>query len=726
MSGDLLQTKLNVPEGRSCCVSRPRLKKKLEVCLEQDCKLTLISAPAGFGKTTLVSRWVNQVDRPVSWLSLDENDNDSNRFLMYVVAALQTVHINVGSGFIALFQSSEAVDIEVVLTTLINEISELDEDIVLILDDYHIIESQEVDDAVDFLLAHLPVQLHLIIVSRFDPSLSLSRLRGSGQINEIRANDLRFTIEEASEFLNEIAKLDLTAQEISSLEARTEGWIAGLQLAAISIQGFDGDRDVTHFIDRFAGSDRYIQDYLVDEVLAQQPQEITDFLLKTSILKRMCTPLCDAVLYSDSGETAVSQSSSREKLDYLEATNLFIVALDNERNWYRYHHLFSSLLQQRLKNSYPHQISNLNRHASDWFEQAGLLDDAIAHAKVSGSPRQLVNIIEFRWQELIHKGDVDKLKRLLDFIGPYYVKKSAPLSIAYCWIYIFTDTKYLIPGHLANAKKARQTELVAENGKQPINLAVIPSLIETLEATLALDNNQAKEAKIHALEAISLIPEDPNPAVSQLLYGAAAYRLALAYRKLGEFEQSCCVLLEGLDMLMVSENYLGAAATVLQVIMMYKQLDRTDEARILCEKTLQSFIDNGREKTPPSGLLKVILANFQADSGELELAQLNLESGRRYVKSINSQTYRDVIATVADKLENQQSSTNLVAPLSPRELEVLQLVSEGYSNQEIGDQLFLALNTIKGHNRNIYSKLGVRSRTQAVKTAVSLKLIPSH
>lgn len=339
MTFSLLTTKLHIPTPRPDLVSRSRLIEQLNTCSTR--KLTLVSAPAGFGKSTLLSTCIQQIESGtrVAWLSLDEGDNDLTRFLTYFVAALQTIGTNIGQGALAALQSLGSVNTEAVLTNLLNEIANFPGDIVLILDDYHVIETPEIDQAITFFLEHLPTQMHLVIASRIDPTLPLSRLRVRRQMAEIRADDLRFTPEETAVFLNQVTGFNLSSQEVSSLELRTEGWIAGLQLAALSLQGFDRDSEVTAFINRFTGNDRYIQDYLADEVLQQQTQETKDFLLHTSILNRMSASLCD---------TVTEKQNCQAVLDGLENANLFIVPLDNERRWFRYHHLFADLLYHRL------------------------------------------------------------------------------------------------------------------------------------------------------------------------------------------------------------------------------------------------------------------------------------------------------------------------------------------------------------------------------------------
>src|SRR3990170_4902111 len=306
MSTPILATKLYIPPPRPKIVLRPRLIERLNEGLSSGRKLTLISAPAGFGKTTLVSEWVAGCERPVAWLSLDEGDNDPTRFLTYLVAALQTIAANIGEGVLGVLQSPQPPPTEAILTALLNEITTIPDNFVLVLDDYHVIDAKPVDDALTFLLEHLPPQMHLVIATREDPDLPLARLRARGQLTELRAPDLRFTLSEAAGFLNQVMGLNLSAEDIASLETRTEGWIAGLQLAALSMQGH---KDATSFIKSFTGSHHFVLDYLVEEVLQQQSESVQTFLLRTSILDRMCGPLCDAVLLdpSASGQETAGQ-----------------------------------------------------------------------------------------------------------------------------------------------------------------------------------------------------------------------------------------------------------------------------------------------------------------------------------------------------------------------------------------------------------------------------------
>ena len=395
MTIPILRTKLYIPPLRAKVVSRPQLIARLREGMEY--KLTLISAPAGFGKTTLVSEWVTGCKRPVAWLSLDDKDNDLTQFLAYFVAALKSIQGDIGEGVLEALPSLQSVGIESILTALINEITDMPCNFVFVLDDYHVIDNKSVNNALVFLIDHMPANLSLVITTRVDPLLHFARLRASNQLMEIRAVDLRFTHSEAAGFFKQVMGLNLSDKDLVTLETRTEGWIAGLQLAAISLQG---QRDITGFIETFSGNHYFIMDYLIEEVLKQQSEEIQSFLLQTSILDRLCGSLCDAMMLQ-------SSPSGQEMLEYLQLANLFIVPLDNERRWYRYHHLFADLLRQRLPKEFPSTISNegrdvaqLHKRASEWFEKNGLISEAVNHAVIAKDFERAAALIELAWAEM--------------------------------------------------------------------------------------------------------------------------------------------------------------------------------------------------------------------------------------------------------------------------------------------------------------------------------------
>ncbi|MGH3106585.1 MAG: helix-turn-helix transcriptional regulator, partial [Rubrobacteraceae bacterium] len=368
----LLTTKLRAPSTRPNLVERPRLREALAA--GEGRRLTLISAPAGFGKTTLLGEWAEyrseDSESSVAWVSLDETDNDPKHFLVYLLGALQSVEEGIGEGMVASLRSPELPPIELVIGALINELSELPHQITVVLDDYHLISSDTVHEALSFLIEHMPENAHLIISGRSDPPLPLARLRARDQITELRAAELRFTTEEAASFLKDVMGLTLSAADVASLEEITEGWVAALQLAALSMRDRE---DVSGFVEAFSGSNRHVLDFLAEEVLERQPEEVREFLLKTSVLERMSAPLCDALTSRDDGQGM---------LERLERENLFVVALDDERRWYRYHHLFADFLRSRLlSGEIPELVaSELHLRASGWYEDNSLEVEAIGHA----------------------------------------------------------------------------------------------------------------------------------------------------------------------------------------------------------------------------------------------------------------------------------------------------------------------------------------------------------
>jgi LuxR family maltose regulon positive regulatory protein len=376
----VLATKLFPPPPRPNAVRRAELLARLYAGLHR--RLTLIAAPAGSGKTSLASAWIAGCGRPAAWLALDAADSDPIRFLTYVVAAMQTIAPTFGADVTALLQSAQPPPIETLLPLLLVHIAALPQPAILVLDDYHALDSRPIDQALAMLLDQLPPQLHLVITTREDPRLPLARLRVRDQLTELRAADLRFTSAEAAAFLRQVMDLKLTAEDVAALEARTEGWIAGLQLAALSLQRH---HDASSFIRTFAGDHRAVLDYLLEEALNRQPPALRSFLLQTSILDRLHGPLCDAV---------TGQEHSSVRLEALQRGNFFVVPLDDRRQWYRYHHLFADMLAAQLRFEQPEQAATLHRRASVWYAQNGLVADAIRHALAAGDDLRAADLIE--------------------------------------------------------------------------------------------------------------------------------------------------------------------------------------------------------------------------------------------------------------------------------------------------------------------------------------------
>ncbi|HSL31519.1 MAG TPA: LuxR C-terminal-related transcriptional regulator [Anaerolineales bacterium] len=517
----LLSTKLFIPSIRQELVSRPRLIERLNHGLLRVPGVTLISAPAGFGKTTLISEWVAGCRRPTAWLSLDERDNDPSRFLDYLVAALQTIVPGIGEGLSSIPQAPQP-PTESILTTLLNEISTRAENFLLILNEYHAIDSRSVDQALTFLLEHLPPQLHLVISTRQDPDLPLARLRVRGQLTELRAADLRFTSAEAAEFLNQVMGLNLLAEHISALEDRTEGWIAGLQLAAISLQGH---RDAASFIESFTGNHHFVMDYLLEEVLKQQPASVQTFLLRTSILDSLCGPLCDAVLLDLVGPT-----SAQKTLEYLERTNLFIVPLDNQRHWYRYHHLFADLLRQRLQESLDsaslgeerETVAELHLRASRWYEARGLELEAFHHATAANDIERAERLIEGDGVPLYFRGTVVPVMQWLESL-PKSVLDARPS------LWVMSASTQLLTDHTLVEQKLQAAESALQDKELDAHTRDVMGRIASLRATLAVIQHDAEAILAQSRRALEFLHPDNLP-----LRVAASWSLGHAYQLQGE------------------------------------------------------------------------------------------------------------------------------------------------------------------------------------------------
>jgi LuxR family maltose regulon positive regulatory protein len=538
VSETLLNTKLYIPRVRPNIVPRPRLIERLSQGLQQGCKLALVCAPAGFGKTTLVSEWVAGCERPVAWLSLDKGDSDPSRFLSYLIAALQTLPqrefagnairqhpaAKIGEGLMVVLQSPQPPPTEMILTALINEITAILDDFVLVLDDYHIIESQQVDNALTFFLDHLPPQVSLVIASRIDPSIPLSRLRARAQMTELREDDLRFSLDEIDTFLDRVMGLNLSEETVAALETRTEGWIAGLQLAGLSMQGLKKSNDIDDFVSKFTGSDRYIQDYLADEVLRQRPGGTEEFLLKTSILNRLCGPLCDAVRFGSFEETAVGdQKNSREILEALEAANLFIVPLDNERRWYRYHHLFADLLLQRLHHQQPDLVPELHIRASEWYEKNGLEIEAFHHAVAADDVERAERLIEGDGLPMHWHGAALHVLNWLASLPVTALDARPSLWVTYASALVFA-------GQSSGVEQKLQAAEAALQGTEPDDRTQdLEGQIAALRAMMAVSQHQIETVISQARLALELLHPDNMPVRT-----AACWTLGYAYELQGD------------------------------------------------------------------------------------------------------------------------------------------------------------------------------------------------
>ena len=441
----LLRTKLFIPPDRAGRVARNRLRALLDSGLEK--ALILISAPAGYGKTTLVSAWLHETRLAAAWISLDDDDNDPIRFLHYFITAIHPIVPAIKLDLLGVIQGRSPQSFQFLMNIVINEIAGRAAPFVLVLDDFHAIQAQPVLEMLAHLLEHCPPQAHVVLLSRTDPPLPLARLRARNQLVEIRAAQLRFTQDEISLFLNEIMGLELPLGDIVALETRTEGWIAGLQLASLALQATaaQGSEPVHGFLSAFTGSHYYIMDYLVEEVLRLQGDAVRSFLLQSSILERMCAALCEAVIEADPTQPLQGQAM----LETLEKMNLFIVPLDGERRWYRYHHLFADVLKHRLGVSHPQRVPELHRRASHWYEVNGLIFDAIRHALAAGDRDRAAHLVDQNGCLLLMRGEVTNLLQWIEAVEP--------ASQAFPWIAIQKGWALCLSGQPDRAEQPLKT-----------------------------------------------------------------------------------------------------------------------------------------------------------------------------------------------------------------------------------------------------------------------------
>jgi LuxR family maltose regulon positive regulatory protein len=580
-------------------------------------KLTLISAPAGFGKTTLVNEWVAECEQPVTWLSLDQGDNDLIRFLTYLIAALQTIKSNLASGALSALQSPQPPQIESTLTTLINEINALSNNVCLVLDDFHLIDNQEIHDALTFLIEHSPPQLHLVIATREDPLLLLPRIRARGQLIELRAADLRFTNSEAADFLNQVMGLGLSASHISALTKRTEGWIAGLQLAALSMQGRD---DVTGFIQSFTGSNRLVLDYLIEEVLNQQPEDVQSFLMQTAILERLTSSLCDVV---------TGQSNSQVILENLERANIFIVPLDNVRHWYRYHHLFADLLRGRLQQTHPNQISILHSQASEWHEQNGFVVESIEHALQGAFFERAAHLIETNLGHNYEQVKQATLQRWLAAFPDEFIPTQPPLCILQAWT-LFTT------GQLDGAEQKLQ---VAE---KMLGFGTNQELDAALDKGQSTDPNRLRLiGRIYAIRSFMVSFSGDNPTViwcarhaidflpqEDLQWRSTAFvALGDAYANQGQMEASHQAWSDALEAGKLSGDPHLLMIINLRLAEILRQQGKLQQVIAICERQYKQAEEMGFSEWTIVGWLFGIWGEVLAEINDLDQALVQTQKG---------------------------------------------------------------------------------------------------
>ena len=509
----LIRTKLYVPQERHVLVARSRLEDRLGGSARP--RLTVVSGPAGFGKTTLLATWARSsaaAGRPVAWVSLEETEQQPASFWTYVVTALDAAAPGTGLALLPLLQGPHPA-MESVLATLLNDLGDLPDGMDLVLDDYHLVDGPGIAADMTFLLEHLPPDVQLVIGTRADPDLPLARLRARGELVEVRATDLRFTLEEVAAYLDTVAGLDLEAPEIAALEARTEGWVAALQLAALSLRGREDPAD---FIAGFAGNDRYVVDYLVEEVLGRQPEALRAFLLDTSILDRLSGPLCDAVTGGSDGKAV---------LESLERSNLFVIALDDGRHWYRYHHLFAEVLRAHLIEERPHDLASLHRRAAQWYAAAGEPLPAVRHARDAGDVEQAADIIEHFALGLLRRREEATVRGWIEHLPDDVVRRRPVLAVAFIGALMSGNDIDTVRPRLDDLERVLADPPATMVVLDEVELARLPGAVETYRAALALVDGDPAGTVVHADRAIAKAApgDDLTLAAASALAGLASW-----------------------------------------------------------------------------------------------------------------------------------------------------------------------------------------------------------
>ena len=758
----LVTTKLHVPQPRPGLVPRPELVARLTS--DDSHKLALICAPAGWGKTVLLSEWHASPEekRPFAWVSLDRGDDDPVRFWGYVIGALRTVEPALGETALAALPAAGAGLVDAVVAPLINDLAASSAQVVLVLDDYHLVHAERIHESVAFLLRHLPPSLQLAIATRADPPLPLASLRAAGELTEIRADELRFSDAEADALLNDSLRLGLEPSDVELLHARTEGWAAGLQLAALSVQA---QQDRRAFIQVFAGDDRQIGDYL-HEVLDDQPPGLRDFLLRTSILERMCAPLCDALTGSQDSATQLEQA---------EHSNLFLVPLDSHREWYRYHHLFRELLRHELARTHPDLVDELHRKAAVWHRDAGDIDEAIAHAAAANDYGEAGELIAKHWRRVaFHLGQVETVARWLDLLPREFVLGDPRLCLARGWIAVM----------FGRHEEVREYLLAAESSSPaPGPLYAIASSLDsalaqlrTIHALMCGDVARALEAARATLE-LEPDAESLARAVANINLGASLYFA-------GEADEADAVLEAGLRRLRADDWRAEAVIAGLA----YRAAIHVDAGRVLqaeqiaaeAEALIETWQHGEAAPAAPSlaarstvagetpllwtrgmsprralvagklfehrgdlvgaeaaftraatlarrGGLRLDLPEALISLARLKRRQREHDAARALARearqALDACPDPGVLSELLRKTERSLQLQTSRPPksvlpadleLSERELSILRLLATELSQREIGSELYISVNTVKGHVRSIFRKLGVASRAEAV------------
>ena len=741
----LISTKLHAPAGREL-VRRPELVARLATPASGH-KLTLVVAPPGWGKTTLLAQWAGATAerRPFAWVSLDPADNDPVQFWAYLIAALRTAVPGIGTPASGLLGAPGTDIVRDVLPALLNELAGLPGRLVLVLDDYHAITTGAIHQAMAFLLDHLPASLHIVLATRTDPPLPLPRLRVRGELLEVRAAELRFSQQEAAQFLNSVLGLDLDDAEVALLCQRTEGWAAGLYLAALSLRG-RGDRRA--FIQAFAGDDRHIVDYLGAETLDGLPAAVRAFLLHTSILDRLCGPLCDAV-------TATSGSDRR--LEDVERSNLFLMPLDTKRAWYRYHQLFAGLLRHELTQTQPQLVPVLHRRAAAWHRQAGDVPEAIRHATAAGDHAEAAELIVRHWTDFLQRGQLHTVAGWLEELPAPVVTGDPRLCLTKAWLAVNTGQIDQLDRWIQAAEQAVRHGPARHDA---VGFQAAAAMLRCIHWYLSGDVGQAIQAAQHALT-LERAETAPWRSVGCPVLGIARFWSGAAPDAASTLEQA-------IDRARPAGNHLAVVHAFGGLAAIHAERGALDQADQLARTATRLADEHGLAEHWATTLARVVAGKALAQQGRLDEAEAALgravELSRRGVARVE---HAYSLLTLA-QLHHTQGATNqakqllgearqavagcpdpgiladLVATterrlrlapvrrvdpatdpegLTDRERAVLRLLPSGLSQREIAAALYVSPNTVKTHLRGIYHKLAASTRSEAVTRARELDLV---
>jgi LuxR family maltose regulon positive regulatory protein len=728
----VLETKLHAPAARTEWVQRAELIARLAGA---NAKLVLVAAPAGFGKTTLVAQWQLSPaeSRPFAWMSLDPGDNDPGRLWRHVAYALQRACPQFSADDVLALVRGQPPDFAgTLLPLLINELAKLTEPVVLVLDDYHVISEPDCHDQLAFLLLHLPPTVQLVLLTRADPPLPLARVRAAGELAEVGAHELRFAPAHAAELVAAVAGLELSPADLAKLVDLTEGWAAGIYLAALLLHGRPSPHDV---IRKFSGDSRFVEDFLAEEVLGRQPGQVRQFLLRTSILGRFCAPLCDAVTGS---------ADAAEIIDILERENLFVVPLDDTRQWFRYHHLFAEMLRGKLSRAEPEIVPALHERAAAWHRRSGCTDEAISHAYAAGDVASVIDLMARHWYAYVNSGQVATVRRWLSLLGDDIVS-AEPLA-AHCaaWAAALSGDQESLRRWLPLVKTGEY------EGALPDGIRSLRSSAALLQGTFGFEGIGRMRAA--AAEAVALEPDPASPwhALARVSYASALYLsgdfdaavvqaqhtspagapalvrvlgfavLSLIAVDRGELDQAEQWARTAQEILASADPGLSAAPqsslafTAAGEVAARRGL--LTEARWEFERALESR--RGKDGISPWPTLELLLrfAPVLSDLGDRPRAVALLTEARSIL--VASPDGAEAQFARLDRIERRLAGRPQAiapgAPLTEREAAVLRLLRGSLSLREIGQELYLSPNTIKTHTQAIYRKLGVSTRHDAI------------